>query len=140
LSRNACAACTAMTRCDAVYTGCVYNVTGSGGNIKSPNYPNKYLTNRTCDWNIYSRHPRGTIMLIIHEFKMEGNPQGRLYIYTLYSTTMSCHSPVDTDEVVGGGVTDDNSSTCRPANGGSDHVMMSVSRVFTPPHGPSQAG
>lgn len=55
---------------------CVENVTGSGGNIKSPNYPNKYYTNRTCEWYIYSRHRQGRIMLIIHEFKMEGNPQG----------------------------------------------------------------
>jgi len=52
------------------------NITGSGGTITSPNHPHKYYTNRTCEWNIYSRYRHGTIMLIIQEFRMEGNPDG----------------------------------------------------------------
>jgi len=59
-------------------TGCVKNITGSGGDIRSPNHPNKYFTNRTCEWYIYSSSRKGRIMLIIHEFKMEGNPQGQI--------------------------------------------------------------
>jgi len=57
----------------------------SGGDIRSPNHPNKYFINLTCEWHIHSHYRQAKIMLIIYEFKMEGNPQGgTVHVYYYY--------------------------------------------------------
>ena len=55
------------------FAECGANITsGHGGVIMSPNYPDKYAVNASCEWYIYPTKPSNRILLEFADFKMEG--------------------------------------------------------------------
>ncbi len=59
------------------HTGCYLNISrGIGGVIRSPNYPHKYLKNKSCEWDIHTSSPLSRILLQFPIFEMEGSRDG----------------------------------------------------------------
>ena len=69
------------------FAGCYLNISrGIGGVIRSPNYPHKYLKNKSCEWDIYTRSPQSRILLQFPIFEMEGSRDGGKFgiIYPIF--------------------------------------------------------
>ncbi|XP_064628217.1 cubilin-like isoform X3 [Lineus longissimus] len=59
-----------------IFKECGANITRShGGVITSPNYPQKYQINFSCEWWIYPTSPMNKILLQFEDFDMEGTPR-----------------------------------------------------------------